>query len=84
MVPDTVGAGSIVDAVNKADEPLIERAALFDVYRGEPIQKGYKSVAITVTYRSPEQTLDDETVGKVHKRITDMILTDFQGQLREE
>jgi phenylalanyl-tRNA synthetase beta chain len=84
LVPDTVGAGDIVDAVNKTEEPLIECAELFDVYRGEPIKEGYKSVAIAVTYRSHEQTLDDETVGKVHKKITDMILTGFHGQLREE
>lgn len=84
LVPDTVGAGGIVDAVNRTEEPLIECAELFDVYRGEPIKEGYKSVAITVTYRSHEQTLDDETVGKVHKKITNMILTGFHGQLREE
>lgn len=84
LVPDTVGSGEIVDAVNSANEPLIERAELFDVYRGDPIKEGYKSVAVAVTYRSPDQTLDDETVGKVHKKITEMILTGFQGQLREE
>lgn len=84
LVPDTVGAGDIVDAVNNAGEPLIERAELFDVYRGKPIKEGLKSVAVTVTYRSSDQTLDDETVGQVHKKITNMILTGFQGQLREE
>jgi phenylalanyl-tRNA synthetase beta chain len=84
LVPDTVGAGDIVDAVNNAGEPLIEQAELFDVYRGKPIKEGLKSVAVTVTYRSPDQTLDDETVGQVHKKITDMIVTGFHGQLREE
>jgi len=84
LVPDTVGAGDIVDAVNNAGEPLIEHAELFDVYRGKPIKEGFKSVAVTVTYRCPDQTLDDETVGQVHKKITNMILTGFQGQLREE
>jgi phenylalanyl-tRNA synthetase beta chain len=84
LVPDTVGAGDIVDAVNNAGEPLIEHADLFDVYRGKPIKEGLKSVAVTVTYRSPDQTLDDETVGQVHQKITNMILTGFQGQLREE
>ncbi len=84
LVPDAVRAGEIVDAVNSAGEPLIERAELFDVYRGDSIKEGFKSVAVTVTYRSPDQTLEDEIVGKVHKKITDMILTGFHGQLREE
>lgn len=83
LVPDKVAGGELLDAITGSGEPLIESAEIFDVYRGKNIVKGYKSVAISVTYRSNSQTLNDETVDKVHQKITDLILTRFKGQLRE-
>jgi phenylalanyl-tRNA synthetase beta chain len=83
VVPERVGAGEIVQAIMTSGSPLIEQAELFDVFRGDAINKGMKSVAITVTYRSPEQTLDDETVGRQHMKIIEMIVHRFDGQLRE-
>ncbi len=83
LVGEDVGAGDILQAVNELDISLVENTELFDVYRGDPIETGYKSVAIAVTYRSTDQTLDDETVDKKHQKIIDMILTRFDGQLRE-
>jgi len=84
LVPESVGAGEMVTAIKEAGEDLVEDAFIFDVYRGKPIEDGYKSVAVTVVYRSYKETLDDETVGKVHQRLTDMTLTRFFGRLREE
>ena len=83
LVEDGVKAGEMLAAIEAAGESLVEKAEIFDVYRGKPIAKGSKSVALTVTYRSAEHTLDDETVGKVHKKLTDMILSRFHGKLRE-
>ena len=83
VVPERVGAGEIVQAIMTLGSPLIEQAELFDVFRGDAISQGMKSVAITVTYRSAEQTLDDETVGRQHMKIIEMIVHRFDGQLRE-
>jgi phenylalanyl-tRNA synthetase beta subunit len=47
------------------------------------MEKGTKSVALSLTYRSSERTLDDETVGAVHTKLTNLILTHFQARLRE-
>ncbi|MBI5556449.1 MAG: phenylalanine--tRNA ligase subunit beta [Deltaproteobacteria bacterium] len=83
VVPERAGAGEIVEAIKGSGEALIEQAELFDVFRGGAISQGMKSVAITVTYRAADQTLDDETVSKAHQKIIDMILARFDGQLRE-
>lgn len=83
LVPDRVAGGELLAAITESGEPLVESAEIFDVYYGKNIAKGYKSVAISVTYRSNSQTLNDETVDTVHRKITDMILTGFEGQLRE-
>ncbi|MCB2182081.1 MAG: phenylalanine--tRNA ligase subunit beta [Desulfobulbaceae bacterium] len=84
LVPERIGAGEIVQAIKDLGIDLVENAELFDIYRGETIGEGRKSVAVKVTYRSSECTLDDETVVKEHNKILDMILTRFEGQLREE
>ena len=83
LVPEHVAGGDILAAIEECQEELLEKAEIFDIYRGKNIEKGFKSVAVSVTYRSDNQTLNDELVEKVHKRITDTILTRFEGRLRE-
>ncbi len=83
VVPEQVGSGDIVAAIRNCGEPLVEQAEIFDVYRGDVIGPGLKSVAIKVVYRSADQTLDDETVNRAHNKIVEMILARFQGRLRE-
>jgi phenylalanyl-tRNA synthetase beta chain len=83
VVPEAVAAGDLLTAVKSAGETLVESCEIFDVYRGDSIGAGNKSVAITLTYRSAEQTLDDGTVNKVHQRLIDMLEKNFEGKLRE-
>ena len=83
LVPEHVGGGEMVQAIMDSGEKLVEKAEIFDIYRGKTIKKGLKSAAISVTYRSQEKTLDDETVGVAHKKIIELILSGFAGQLRE-
>lgn len=83
VVSDEIGAGSIVEAIMTSNFPLVSRVQIFDVYRGEPIADGLKSVALSITYHSDEQTLDDKAVGHVHGQLIDLIRSRFNGQLRE-
>jgi phenylalanyl-tRNA synthetase beta chain len=83
VVPEAVAAGELLSAIDNAREALVESVEIFDVYRGDSVGAGNKSVALTLTYRSAEQTLDDNTVNKVHQRLIQMLEKDFQGKLRE-
>ena len=83
IVPEAVASGELLTAIGNAGESLVEAAEIFDVYRGDAIEPGYKSVAISLTYRSVDQTLDDKTVNKVHQRLISMLEKRFQGKLRE-
>ena len=83
LVPETVAAGALVDAVLQAQDPLIERCEIFDVYQGDSVKRGFKSVALSVTYRSPQKTLTEKNVEKVHARIVNMLGAKFEGTLRE-
>lgn len=83
VVPEGVAAGEMLSAISGCGEKLIERAEIFDVFQGKSIEAGKKSVAISITYRADERTLDDETVGKIHQKIIEMMISRFNGQLRE-
>jgi len=83
VVPKTVASGELLDAIRNSGEALIEDVELFDVYQGEKIAEGAKSVAISITYRDREKTLADEAVQLVHQKIINMIGSRFGGLLRE-
>jgi len=83
VVPDTVASGELLKAIDNAKEKLVESAQIFDIYRGDGVDEGCKSVAISLTYRSTKQTLDDKTVNKVHQRLIKMLEDKFQGKLRD-
>ncbi|HEB49505.1 MAG TPA: phenylalanine--tRNA ligase subunit beta [Desulfobulbus sp.] len=83
VVPDQVPAGDLLQATLDQKERFVESVDIFDVYRGKPIADGMKSVALTVTYRSPEQTLDDETVDRIHQKIVNSLMATFGARYRE-
>ncbi len=83
LVADSVGGGDMLKVIMNSGEPLLEQAEIVDVYQGDPIEEGKKSVAISISYRSSKGTLDDDTVSVVHQKMIDLLLSRFDGQLRE-
>lgn len=83
LVPEEVRAGDLLDAVRSSKEKFIESCEIFDVYQGKSLEKGIKSVAISVTYRSPTKTLTEKNVNKSHTKIIQKLTSQFNGSLRE-
>lgn len=83
LVPEETGAGEMLVAIEEAGGKLLEHVEIFDVYRGKNIEPGRKSVAFAIHYRDAERTLNEETVGEVHRKIIDLLVSRFHGQLRE-
>jgi phenylalanyl-tRNA synthetase beta chain len=83
VLPERVPAGDLLNSISSAGETLVELAEIFDIYRGKGIDTDHKSVAISITYRSADQTLDDSTVNKVHQRLIKMLEERFDGKMRE-
>jgi len=61
---------------------LVADVALFDVYSGDKVPKGKKSLAYHITFQSPEQTLTDDEVNSVLKQILEKLAADFGAVLR--
>jgi phenylalanyl-tRNA synthetase beta chain len=61
---------------------LVESVELFDVYEGEQIPRGTKSLAYAIVFRSPERTLTEAEIDKLHKGIEVALEADFGGKIR--
>ena len=69
VVSEDVGAGTLLNTIEKAAGKLCENVKLFDVYRGERLGGGKKSLAYTVTLRSPDHTLTDAEINAAMEKV---------------
>ena len=81
-VAEEVEAGALVAAVREAAGPELREARVFDVYRGEQLGSGIKSVAIRLAFQSPERTLTDDDVAPLRERIVATLAERFGAELR--
>ena len=82
IVKDEVFVKQIEDIIKSNGEDLVESYKLFDVYKGAQIEKGHKSIAYSITYRSKDKTLTDEDVAKVHEKILSELSEKLNANLR--
>lgn len=61
--------GSVLDVIRKTGGALLEKAEMFDIYRGAQLLSGKKSVAFSLTFRTAERTLSDDDVNPLMQRI---------------
>ena len=64
VVAEEIEAGALLASVRQ--EPLVEDATLFDVYRGPPIPAGKKNLALAIRYRAADRTLTDAEADAAH------------------
>ena len=62
---------------------LIEKIDIFDVYSGEKIEEGKKSVAMSIVLRDKNRTLTDEDIDNAMKNILTLIKDKFNGEIRK-
>lgn len=76
-----VEAGSIETVIRNAGGKLLKDVRVFDLYEGDKMEEGKKSVAFTLTYFDPEKTLTDDEVVKAHDKVL-KALTEVGAELR--
>jgi phenylalanyl-tRNA synthetase beta chain len=81
VLPETVSAREVGHLVRKAGGGVLGSAEIFDVYTGEQVGEGRRSLALALTFRSLEGTLTDEDVAPVRERIV-AALQEVGGELR--
>ncbi|MFH1562280.1 MAG: phenylalanine--tRNA ligase subunit beta [Nitrospirota bacterium] len=83
LIKEDISCVQVTKIIEDAGKDLIEKVSLFDVYQGDKIPAGYKSLAYAITYRKPEATLTDEEVNEVHNKIIMELKNTFGAELRE-
>ncbi len=69
VVADSVIAGNVEEVIKEAGGTLLKEVSIFDLYQGEHLEKGKKSLAFSLRYFDPEKTLTDEEVSKAHEKV---------------
>ena len=80
-LPDSVSAEDALERVRAAARGVLEEARVFDVYSGEQVGEGRRSLALALSFRSREGTLTDEDVAPVREKIV-TALAALGGELR--
>src|SRR3990170_651597 len=81
ILPVHVPVGDVLAMVSELSEE-IESAAVFDIYMGEKIGEGNKSVAFRVKIQPPDRTLTDAEVNSIHTKIVKLLENRFGGKIR--
>jgi phenylalanyl-tRNA synthetase beta chain len=82
VVKDAAQANVVEGIIRKASSPLLQSVELFDVYRGENIPAGKKSLAYTLELMSRERTLTDPEIDAEIERIVAAVVAQTGGVLR--
>jgi phenylalanyl-tRNA synthetase beta chain len=69
IVGEPVNASDILKAAESAERSLVAKVGVFDVYRGEGVAEGAKSIAIHVTLQPRERTLTDAEIDATMSKI---------------
>ncbi len=83
VVDETVAAAELMDTIRKASNEVLTNLELFDVYRGEGIDSGKKSLALGLTFQRSSSTLTDEEADVAISDILKSLHEKYGAILRE-
>jgi phenylalanyl-tRNA synthetase beta chain len=82
IVGEEVPAATVCDLIAQAGGFLLKDVELFDVYRGDPVPEGKKSLAYALTFQAPDKTLRDEIASRQVERIVRQLERELGAELR--
>ena len=84
ILDKNVTAGSVLDTIKKAGGRLLDSINVFDVYTGENVGEGKKSIAYNLTFMDSSRTLTDAEVMEVFNNIIDKVCKEYNATLRDK
>lgn len=82
VVSADVTAGAIESTIRDMRLPLLTRLLLFDVYRGDQVRSGRRSLAWSLTFQAPDRTLRDAEVNELYAKIVNEVVERFKAEIR--
>ncbi len=82
MVPDAIPAGTVERTLRTVGGALLESVRLFDVYRGDSVESGWRSLAFRLRFCAGDRTLTDEEIGELRTSAIEAVETRHGATLR--
>jgi len=82
LIDEKYSSGEIISLVKKIDKELIKNVKIFDVYQGENIGDGKKSIAFNVILEPKDKTLSDNDIDQISKKIISTVQESTGATLR--
>lgn len=82
LVKETVTNQELTEVIRSVAGRFLTDIQLFDVYQGENIEKGHKSMAYSLTFVNPEATLTDEEINKAMEKVEKALVENLEASIR--
>ncbi len=82
VVPDETPYEVIKETINKANIPEIVSLNLFDVYQGQNIEEGFKSIAIRFVFQDKEKTMEDDRIDAIMRQLVENLHSETNATVR--
>jgi len=83
LVAEDVSFQAIKQCIEGCNEDLIKAINVFDIYRGQGVEQGYKSVALGLTMQDNTQTLTDSEIDAIVNKVLDALSNNISAKLRD-
>ncbi|MBY7143209.1 phenylalanine--tRNA ligase subunit beta [Virgibacillus sp. NKC19-3] len=82
ILDEEVVAGEVKEMIEEVGSPLVKNVEIFDVYQGENVPEGKKSIAYSLLYQHPDKTLQDDEVEQSYQEIVEKVNATFNAYVR--
>ncbi len=82
VAPRELENSKVIEFIWNADVPNLVNVEIFDVFTGEPLKDGARSMAYSLTFRSSERTLTDQEVNDTHEKLRAKLASGLGVELR--
>jgi phenylalanyl-tRNA synthetase beta chain len=84
IVDEEIPAANVEFLIRQTGGSTISNVQLFDIYRGDQIGKGKKSLAYNLTYQDPDRTMTDKDAARIRNKIVKRLATEIGAKLRDK
>lgn len=83
LVAEEVSFQGVKKCIDDCQEKLIKEVMVFDIYRGQGVEQGYKSIALALIMQDVSQTLTDSEIDAIVNRVLDALSNKINAKLRD-
>jgi len=83
IVEEKVTAAQIIECIDNCKENVINDVLIFDIYRGEGVKDGFKSVALGIILQDFTQTLTDSEIDAIFNKVLETLTNTISAKLRD-